>query len=218
LKAKRNKGEEYITTKGKTRPARAIRFIDCKCRFKCAETISKECQQSMFDSYWGLGNYERQRQFLLEQIQTTEPQRHGQNIRKQSTNRYYITLKNEKTRVCQRFFLATLGIGKKTIEYAVRKRSIHGGFHGTDQRGRHAAWNTIKPDDIKRVKSHIESFPRMESHYSRKDSKKEYLALDLNITRMYDLYVLKCKEDGVTPVKSSKYRQIFCENYNLCFF
>ena len=45
-----------------------------------------------------------------------------------------------------------------------------------------------------------------------------YLAQDLNIKRMYELYLTKCKDENITPVKATKYRQIFCEDFNISFF
>ena len=42
---------------------------------------------------------------------------------------------------------------------------------------------------------HIDMFPRMESHYVRSESKREYLEEGLNLTRMYSLYVEWAKEN-----------------------
>jgi hypothetical protein len=35
---------------------------------------------------------------------------------------------------------------------------------------------------------------------------------------MYELYCEKAQQDGRDPVKQTKYRQIFCDDYNLSFF
>jgi hypothetical protein len=43
------------------------------------------------------------------------------------------------------------------------------------------------------VQKHIESFPVVDGHYTRKDSNRKYLGADLNITRMYQLYLEQCK-------------------------
>lgn len=52
----------------------------------------------------------------------------------------------------------------------------------------------------------------MPSHYCRASLSKEYLAADLNLSKMYDLYVEKCAENGVVPVKSLNYRNILIQN------
>ena len=57
-----------------------------------------------------------------------------------------------------------------------------------DQRGRHPCVRKISENAINEIKLHITSFPKIESHYCRKTSKKQYLARDLNITKMYELY------------------------------
>ena len=49
------------------------------------------------------------------------------------------------------------------------------------------------------VQKHIESFPVVDGHYTRKDSNRKYLGADLNITRMYQLYLEQCK--GEIPEK-----------------
>lgn len=58
----------------------------------------------------------------------------------------------------------------------------------------------------------------MESHYTRKDTKRQYLESTLSITKMYQLYIGKCQENNRQPVSKFKYKSIFGENYNLSFF
>ncbi|XP_050315706.1 uncharacterized protein LOC126750209 isoform X1 [Anthonomus grandis grandis] len=62
------------------------------------------------------------------------------------------------------------------------------------------------------VIDHINSFPRYESHYSRRHTQKQYLAANLNVRLMYSLY----KEQTTTPVAYDIYRQIF-NDMNLSF-
>ena len=102
--------------------------------------------------------------------------------------------------------------------YSALAKRTHGVFNSNDDRGKNTPANKLDHKRINSVKSHIESFPRMESHYSRSDSKKEYPAHDLNICKMYQLYCTKCEEDDVVPVKEIKYRQVFCEDYNFSFY
>ena len=47
----------------------------------------------------------------------------------------------------------------------------------------------------------------------------QYIAQDLSIRRMWQLYSDKCNAERVcNPIKEKKYRDIFCENYNMSFF
>ncbi|CAG5026606.1 unnamed protein product [Parnassius apollo] len=60
------------------------------------------------------------------------------------------------------------------------------------------------------VKLHIDMFPRIESHYCRKDSKKIYLESDLNMARLYKLYKEEfCPERNINPVFLYVYEKIF---------
>jgi hypothetical protein len=70
-----------------------------------------------------------------------------------------------------------------------------------------------------RTWEHIKSLclPAMESHYARKDSNWKFLSSSLNICKMYDLYVKECQQKGKRAVKHHKYREIFCNEYNLSF-
>ncbi|KAK7091324.1 hypothetical protein V1264_009019 [Littorina saxatilis] len=95
--------------------------------------------------------------------------------------------------------------------------SQDGTFCGNDGRGRHESVNKTKEEDRQRVKGHIESFPSLESHYCRMNSSKRFLDATLNVSRMYRMYTDLCAKDGVVPVSSSMYRNIFDNEYNLSF-
>uniref|UniRef100_A0A6P7F3E6 Uncharacterized protein LOC114324751 n=1 Tax=Diabrotica virgifera virgifera TaxID=50390 RepID=A0A6P7F3E6_DIAVI len=89
-----------------------------------------------------------------------------------------------------------------------------------DKRGKHTNRpNKHSEEQIESVKTHIESIPKYQSHYSRaKNIKKEYLNCDMTITGLYtDFYVPWCRERNITPVKESAYRKIFCTHYNIGF-
>lgn len=108
---------------------------------------------------------------------------------------FFFTVGDEKVRVCRRFFLATLAIGEAYIQHAMMN-SQQGTFTGCDGRGKHTAHNRTIDTELQHVKHHIESFPWVESHFTQKDTQRQYLDASLNITKMYQLYEEKCKEDG----------------------
>nr|CAH7761196.1 unnamed protein product [Callosobruchus chinensis] len=91
-------------------------------------------------------------------------------------------------------------------------------FQGEDKRGRKAPSNKTREEDVQRVKSHIERFPAMESHYTRKSSRRKYLDSKLSIAKMYSLYKELCENENRKPVSLITYRRIFCNNYNLSFY
>ena len=57
-----------------------------------------------------------------------------------------------------------------------------------DNRKGNAHRKTFNDSDQQKIKDHINSFPRDESHYGRAKSCKEYLSPDLNVSRMYNSY------------------------------
>lgn len=71
----------------------------------------------------------------------------------------------------------------------------------------------ISLEKEKEVIDHINKFPRVESHYCRAKTKKQYLEPNLNITKMYNLY----NKETEKPEKESYYRHIFCTKFNLDF-
>lgn len=114
--------------------------------------------------------------------------------------------------------MATLGVSESFVHNALRNQQ--GGIYvGTDKRGKHEPHNKTTKNAMELVQKHIESFPVVDGHYTRKDSNRKYLGADLNITRMYQLYLEQCK--GEIPekdiVSQSVYRKVFNEEYNFSF-
>ncbi|MEW8546092.1 MAG: OTU domain-containing protein, partial [Candidatus Thiodiazotropha sp.] len=219
-KEKRMKGVAYENVHGKLILGREVKPINCSnCRFKCSLNITTDHRQSIFETYWGLGNYDGQRNFICQHVDQFEPERvaRSKSRRKKVSNTYSFTNGQEKIRVCKEFFLKTLDVGKKTVDYALKSKN-HGVFAGKDKRGSGPTATKISESDVKFVHEHINSFATVDSHYTRKDTKRKYLSQDLNIRRMYTLYVEKCSKSGRKPVSEKKYRDVFCNDYNLSFF
>lgn len=60
------------------------------------------------------------------------------------------------------------------------------------------------------VIEHIKNFPSFESHYTRSQNpERMFLNSELNIKKMYNLYLEKCKENNLSSVNEWTYRKIF---------
>lgn len=209
-------GLPYISQKGKEIAERKMGHVNCsKCTYQCDKKVSSVERTEIFTTYWQLQDYKRQRDFICQHVKSSKPRRSSGH--KSITYEYFFSVRNEKVRVCRTFFLKTLGIGKKTVHLAVGRKNA-GIFASDDSRGKQQSVNKTPSESIEMVRKHIESFPKMQSHYIREQSKKEYLSVDLNIKKMWLLYCEMCKTKGVKAVTEKKYRDIFCEEYNLSFF
>ena len=81
-------------------------------------------------------------------------------------------------------FFNNYNISKKVVRTAIEKRA-QGNLVTEDMREKKQ--NNVKYDEetVNIIKSHIKSFPVMESHYSRESSKGQYLASNLNVRKMW---------------------------------
>ena len=76
----------------------------------------------------------------------------------------------------------------------------------------------LKTDVIREtVKSHIASFPSLDSHYTRSRTTRKYLDKDLTIRKMHALYMETYVADNTKHVKESYYRSVFVSEFNLFF-
>ena len=129
--------------------------------------------------------------------------------RKKNSLAYYLPLQNENTRVCKAFYLNTLDISQTRVN----------NYHATKTPASNTPtkykWSGNKnrklPDYIKEgIRQHIKSIPRVESHYCRRDTNKEYVAqCGLTVNALYQEYLTQCEDKGEIPGKLHLYRQIF---------
>ena len=153
-------------------PAKQIGKVDCsKCRFKCT-SITEEQRSAVFDLFYSLESYERQKQFVCSHIEQRDtPTFMNTNDstplpKKRNVCRtFYLTADSDRVRVCKRFFLATLDIGEGFVHHAM-VNSQNGTFTGSDGRGKHPAHNRTRDSSVEYVKDHIRSFPCVEPHYT----------------------------------------------------
>ena len=104
-------GLEYISSKGDKMEAKAMEKIDCsKCRLKCSDKISGDERQGIFDIFYGLKNYMRQKDYVCRHVEQkntrTLMDEHGRPVKKTRLmdRKYFLTVKGERMQVCKRFF------------------------------------------------------------------------------------------------------------------
>ena len=185
--------------------------------------LPEDIRTAICKEYWCLSGFNRQKDFLLSTLKVYELKRRRvgevdcQRQRKDHVCAYYFSKGEERIRLCKMFFMKTLCIGHTPIDTACMKCGDYGTFVGEDHRGENS--HKTKEEVVAVVRAHIEIFLKIESHYTRSDTRRGYLNQLLNIIRMYRLYKETFDEATDTPAANeSFYRKISCTKHNLFFF
>lgn len=185
----------------------------CSCKKKECKKITDAERETIFKSYWGLGETLRRQNYIVGSTQKVEKRRSKLNSTRGHPVKYFFRNGPEQTRidVCEQFFLNTLDISRRTVHYSL-KRSVHGAVRKTPAG---PPSNKMPADIVQSVKSHIESINKVESHYSRSTTKRDYFEAGLSIPKLYAMF--KVSEFHRPEVKESYYAKVFNENYNIGF-
>ena len=125
---------------------------------------------------------------------------------------YCIPDSGQDVAVCRKFFLGILQISWGRLYRVLTKKDV------TDVLDKREKASSVNKIDDFGVIAHISSFPSYQSHYTRKNNPDtKYLHPDLNIRKMYDLYVEKCVVEQKSTVKKKYYYHVFSSKFNLRF-
>lgn len=212
----RESGKEYKTSSGKVAPARKAQEVDCsKCRRNCTNLISVESQIQINSEFWAIANKRLQSQFLINLVVNTKKSstQTDKKSRRTCSWKYFLPYKSDKVRVCKNFFLSTLDISEARIRTIIKEGSPSL-VAPADRRGRHRA--NQRPEETRDIiRKHIKSFKALPSHYCRQSTKYQYLASDLNMKIMYEMYTEHCLlNDSEFNLKFHKPRKDWCDK---CF-
>uniref|UniRef100_A0A8D8SAD1 Uncharacterized protein n=1 Tax=Cacopsylla melanoneura TaxID=428564 RepID=A0A8D8SAD1_9HEMI len=213
-KANRNLGKSYKQSskkqKDKIRPERQLKSA-CgkKCRYKCSEIITDEERKALFQEYWNLGDVERQRDYLAHCMSDVTPKCEYRRIKvngseesevistRKPNTAYSFMKEGTKVRVCKLFFEKTLDINPRPINTVKNKRDkVAGVLQEKDLRGKHGKHKKLDQTIIDGIKQHIESIPKIESHYTRAKTSKLFIDGSKTITDIHRDYVSKCETEG----------------------
>lgn len=205
------------------------------CRLKCFQKLTEIVRLDIFKKFWNLGDINRQRDFISKYVEITKKKRERLRATDNdldndvASSRRHLSFfyslpdlsqkNNKKIKVCQTFFLNTLSVSHQMVKTVANKSFKKGQtVVENDKRGR-VTRNSRLPTEVKQyVREHINSVQRVESHYTRQNSAREFLPSSLNITRMYELYKIYCSEKEIARVATfSMYRQVFLTEFNLSF-
>jgi hypothetical protein len=218
----RQSGQAYTSVTGQEVPARTLKKTkDCtSCKFKCSQYVTREDQERRFEDFWKLSDSEN----FLYYSKTTcrfakQRKRTEADISKKNFSyTYHVFLNDIPIRVCKQFYCGTHGISPHRISYYHEKKKdpMTGINPEADLRGKGSVAK-IPEAKKEKVRQHIQSFPRVASHYCRAKTNKEYLDPLLSVARMHDLYSEQCAAAGDEPVTLNGYRTIFNTEFNIGF-
>lgn len=120
-------------------------------------------------------------------------------------------MKNERLLVCKKCFIDTFNVSHNIIDHLVHNRSDTQ-IARLDGRGGRPNELLVKDLALRNcIKNHIDKFPRVESHFCRQTTQKQYLHPQLNIGIMHEMF----KNEG-NVCSRSLYANVF-NDQNLAF-
>ncbi|XP_070183840.1 uncharacterized protein [Littorina saxatilis] len=216
----RNNGESYVSRAGKLKRKRELKSgCGDQCRNKCKSKVSEDERIQIFHSFWKLGCLTQQRQYLCKTVKKREKKstHTKSSSRRGSTYEYHLHIHGKIVKVCKKMFLDTLDISDTVV--ATSLKNINSlGTCDAEKRGKQSQRGNSKDSEKDEIRKHINSFARVESHYARKDSTREYLESSLSLLKMYELYVQKREKEGCkAPASETTYRYVFNREFNISF-
>lgn len=220
-KKRRNEGLEYTssTTKKIVKGKKMGPPCAETCNFKCQTKIGPRERQQLFDSYWKLGNLDKQRHFLLKCMEKIAPAVRftNKNNPRLLNNSFNFFIGDEKKRVCKRFFMNTLGISDRPIR-TVLKKTNEMGFLEPEKRGKHDKHYQVDGRIKQSVRDFINGIPRMESHYLRAQTSREYIEGGRSLADLHRDYKKQQDEKGESHANLVMFSKLFNEEFNISFF
>lgn len=220
-KSLKNSGKSYKSRTGKLMPAKEM-APPCpdKCVLACSKKFSENARAQIFREYWGMGSLQRQRDFLgscIEQLQL-KYRRVTSGVPRKPNSAFYLVVNGGKIRVCKLFLIRTLGITERKLRTVIESKLSGTGIVAEDKRGKHGKHKKADEEIVKSVRDHINAIPRVESHYVRKDTTREFIDGGLSIAELHRHYVSERSSTRETTASYDMYARIFNTEYNIGFF
>lgn len=189
--------------------------IDCKqCKFLCSLNFPEELRSEICRSFWQLGDYRRQKDFILSNVVSSSPKRRRPSreptvkskLRTNSKSFYLLS-----KRVCQSFFLKTLAISNGPLIKAFEHKNVYTNFFdGDDKRGRHTPSNKLSNEIVESVLQHLELY------ILRSKKSKKQIINDPDIRSLRQLYNIYKEahdsQEGGLSLSYTSFKRIFNEH------
>jgi len=191
----------------------------CHCKRKCCDKLGQDVINSLFTGFYELESKDKQDAYLFSLISLSlvvrQRPRTATSTPRTATIHYRVKTPIWDVVVCKQAFVSVFGIGIGRVRRLAELATSGQVTPPTDKRGKHGKQYKIPQNIHAQVCGHIESFPPRESHYSRHDnSNKKYLSENLNIRRMYLLYLEKYEPEQVERIEAkAEFTGVVKESY-----
>ncbi|KAK3929722.1 Phosphoglycolate phosphatase [Frankliniella fusca] len=223
-----NSGEAHFNVKGQFRPGKVMRPA-CVCKAKCSLRVNEEQRLAIHNLFWKtLADKRRQWEYIYNHTPTEAKKKSTTSgpSRRANSRKYYLGILSEnltevkREQVCKKMFTNTLVIGDGVIVTA--HNHCKKGSSTPDKRGKyHNRPNKATEVQKSNIRAHINSFPRIPSHYVRAKCQREYLECGLSISKMAAEYKKWCDLNKISiKDRGSKhmYRKVLNAEFNIGFF
>ncbi|XP_074035418.1 uncharacterized protein [Leptinotarsa decemlineata] len=216
----KNSGKSYKSRTNKTIEARKMRPpCSDKCVLSCSKNFPYEKRVQKFNEYWALGSLQRQRDYLYLCIEKLELKyRRISSCRPRKPNCCFYFMNDKKIRICKTFFINTLGISERAVRTVIDGKLSGNGFAPLDNRGKHNKHKKIDDEILNSVRHHINKIPRIESHYVRRDTSREFIDGALTIADIHRHYCSERSMVNKPAVNYDAFAKIFNTEFNIGFF
>lgn len=165
-----------------------------KCKLKCSSKIEENKRLEIFENYWSLESLKSQREFISRSMTAVRPQYQykKEGSRRQCNHAFHFVINEVNVRVCKFFFMATLDINNRVIRTVVTK--LNEGFLQEDLRGKHGHHFKVDSAIKDGVVAHINTIPRIDSHYLRAQTTREFIEGGKSLADLHRDYKNECIE------------------------
>lgn len=170
------------------RPERKLKE-GCKKGSYCKKTEKRNChffttklREEIFRLFWGM-DWSQKRMYVRNLVRYELKKRSyvDGSSRRNGTFLYYLRLNNENIQVCKKMFLETLDIKEKMTHKWVLNSLNHGLSNRAEVKNNNKSikrsgskYFQESSNQIQFLKEFFNLLPKMDSHYCRKDSQKQY--------------------------------------------
>lgn len=130
---------------------------------------------------------------------------------------FYLIKDGENRRVCKRFLINTLAVSERTLRTSTNAKNDNAGIRPADQRGKYGKHAKIDTEIKESVRIHINSIPRIEGHYRRANTTREYIDGGLTIAELHRDYAKNRTLNDNKLASYDMYARIFNKELNISF-